>query len=716
MKLPGLPLTVALVSGFLAGAAGADDVAKQPFPMDWATLDRGAAGLERHLDAPAGRGGFLRAERGHLVRPDGTRFRIWGVNICGAACFPEKEDAVRLADQLARMGVNCVRFHHMDSGWSVMFDKSRNDTRQLSAETLDRLDYLVAEFKKRGIYANLNLNVGRRFKPGDGVRDADKLGYGKSCTYFHPRLIELQHEYARQLLTHSNRYTGAEYRNEPCVATIEIVNENSVLEGWVGGRLVGKDVEKADTWSPIPVSYAEELTDLFNAWLAKNRPADGVAAIRSGAGVAPDGRVPRLAPSEFAKAPADRFRAEAEFYIDVEHRFFAGMKRLLKEELGVKPPVIGTADHNDGYAAYAHIEANAMFDWIDGHGYWQHPNYRIEVPTCRNTPMVNDPLDSTVTQFARTPVAGRAFTISEVNHPFPHEFACEGYPILTAYALFHDWDGIYWFTWDNGKPSKDGGIPPRGFFTITPDPVKIANLIACAALWHQGGIAPARETVVRSYTREQMIDALRMDKNQERPFFTPGFERSTPLVHATRFRFDGGPATAFPPAAPLGSIVADTGELAWTGADRKEGLVTVDAAGAQALIGFVRGSGRSTTHLAADVKNGFCSLLLVPLDGRPIARSSRMLLAATGWCGNTDMKWNEARNAIPGWGHGPALIEPVTGTVTLRGLGAKSLRARALTAAGAPTESAIPVQSAAGAFTLTLGTPAATMVLIEAVP
>jgi hypothetical protein len=80
------------------------------------------------------------------------------------------------------------------------------------------------------------------------------------------------------------------------------------------------------------------------------------------------------------------------------------------------------------------------------------------------------------------------------------------------------------------------------------------------------------------------------------------------------------------------------------------------------------------------------------------------------------MQWDEKRRAIPGWGRGPALIEPVTGTVTLRGLAAKSLRVRALTAAGAPTDAAIPVASASGAFTLTLGTPAATMVLIEAAP
>ncbi len=136
--------------------------------------------------------------------------------------------------------------------------------------------------------------------------------------------------------------------------------------------------------------------------------------------------------------------------------------------------------------------------------------------------MVNDPLDSTVTQFARTPAAGRVFTISEVNHPFPHETACEGFPILTAYAMFQDWDGIYWFTWDNGKPSKDGGIPPRAFFTLTPDPVKIANLMACGALWHQGGIAPAKQTAVRSYTREPIVRRSGVTREFPAVPFLPG--------------------------------------------------------------------------------------------------------------------------------------------------------------------------------------------------
>lgn len=685
-----------------------------PFPLDWAALSNSVVDLRGWLDAPAGKHGFVRERDGHLATEDGKRFRIWGVNLCGPDCFPTHEQAVAQADALARLGFNCVRLHHLDSTWSVLFDKSRKDTRQLDETALERLDFLVAELKKRGIYVNVNLNVGRAFKEGDGVRDFARLGFGKSATYFNPRLIELQHEYARQLLTHSNRYTGLEYRHDPAVATVEIVNENSILEGWQGWRLVGKDEEHPQTWSPIPVSYAQELTDLYNEWLAKNRPAEFVARLRKEAGVGGDDPVPRLAPNQFATASADRFRTEAEFLIGLERKFFEGMKRVLKDELGVESAIVGCADHNDGYAAYAHLASLAMFDYIDGHGYWQHPDLSA-VTKCKNTPMVNDPLDSTYTQFARTPVKGRAYTISEVNHPFPHDYACEGFPILTAYALFSDWDGIYWFTWGRGPGDSAGGIRKNGWFDLSLDPVKIANLIACGFMWHRRDLAVARQTIVRSYSGEQMVEALRMDKNKERPFFTPGHARSTPLQHATVFAMDGSPATPFPPPAPPGEIVSDTGEIGWYGADRKKGVVAVDSPHTQALIGFVRDGGRRVRHLSADVTNEFCSLVLTSLDGQPVSASRRLLLTATAWCGNLDMKWEgDAHNVLLDWGHGPVQIEPVTGRVTLSGLGrTKSVRVRPLSPLGAPVQSEWPATVSDGTCTLAIGQPAATLALIE---
>ncbi|RMF94837.1 MAG: hypothetical protein D6741_12185, partial [Planctomycetota bacterium] len=673
-----------------------------PIDVDWDRFDESVLDLSSYLDAPAGKDGFVRVEGAHLVTGSGKRLRLWGTNVCGNDCFPDHEQAERIARDFARLGFNVVRFHHLDSTWGrSIFPADSDTTRVLDEENLERLDYFIYQLKQRGIYANLNLNVLRRYRPGDDVRDYRYLGIGKSATYFNPRLIELQHEYARQLLTHRNRYTGNEYRHEPAVAVVEMVNENSVLEGWVNWRLVGKNEENPSTWSPIPVSYAEELTTLYNRWLKENVAPEDLAAIRKECGVGEGEPVPRLRPDQFAEASTLRFGTEARFYMDVERRFFEGMRRLLRDELGVESLLVGTADHNDRYAAYAHIASNMVFDYIDGHGYWQHPSLG-EKTRIQNTPMVNDPLDSTVVQFARSPVAGLPFTISETNHPFPHEYACEGFPILTTYALFHDWDGIYWFSWSRGRYNDpEAGIRNRGWFDFSVDPMKVIHAAVCGLIWHRKDIAPARTTVVRRYDEQTIVEALRMDRN-ESPFFTPGFPRSAGLTHATRFSLDGRPSDPFPQAAALGEIVSDTGELRWLDADKKRGLVVVDTPRTQAMIGFVGGTPHRTTRLALKVDTEFAAVVLTSLDDAALEQADRLLLVTTAKTCNTGQRWEADRKTLAEWGHAPIRTIPVVGRVRLEGIEASAVRAVPLTTIGAPTDRSIPLVRSGDAWELEL--------------
>ncbi|MDM7916670.1 MAG: hypothetical protein QUU85_15610, partial [Candidatus Eisenbacteria bacterium] len=155
-----------------------------PFHVEWPREEvRSPADLSFLLDLPAGRDGPIRVARGHLVRPDGKRFRIWGVNLTTAAALPAQGDSPLLAGHLARLGINCVRFHFLDlPSPRGLIDPKPDHTRSLDPERLDRLDRLVAELKKRGIYTDLNLNVGRRYEAGDGVRDAELLGVAKGAT------------------------------------------------------------------------------------------------------------------------------------------------------------------------------------------------------------------------------------------------------------------------------------------------------------------------------------------------------------------------------------------------------------------------------------------------------------------------------------------------------------------------------------------------------
>ncbi|MGB2822678.1 MAG: hypothetical protein WBF17_16970, partial [Phycisphaerae bacterium] len=377
----------------------------RPFAIDWRDNDRALVDLSVLLERPAGRDGFVQAKDGHIVAASGRRLRIWGVNLTGAACYPEKADAAAVADHLARFGINCVRFHFLDSNWgkdASIFPAGADTTRRLDAGQLDRLDHFVDQLKRRGIYSNLNLNVGRVYRKADGVRDHEYIGLGKTLQYFDERIAELHREYAEKLLTHRNAYTKAEYRNEPAVAIVELLNENSLVESWFAGRLRGKQTSKyTGTWCDITRHYADLLTEKFNAHLRERYPAATLRRWRAEAGLKDDEPIARLQPEQFQAASKDRFAAEAGFYMELEDGYFQAMRGWLKK-LGVRALIVGTSDHNHWKSGYPLLTSTAKLDVVDGHVYWQHPSRRVDPKTKKpafwmgNSPMVNAPLASSV--------------------------------------------------------------------------------------------------------------------------------------------------------------------------------------------------------------------------------------------------------------------------------------------------------------------------------
>jgi len=691
-----LPGVLAL-GAVLAAAGQWNDSKLRPFVMDHRRAVSSPADLSFLLDAPAGKAGFIRVQGGHFAKADGSRIRFWGVHLTdwspGSILLPAKQDVPMWANTLARFGVNLVRLHFLDlAAPRGIIDATRNDTQCFNSGQMDRLDFLVSELKKRGIYVDLNLNVGRSYKAGDGVRDYDKIRWGKGLILYDPRLIELQKDYAKQLLTHFNPYTRSQYRNETAVAIVEIANENGIGIGF-----------RAPT-----AYYEEELTKLYNTWLRENLSAAGLAALRQSAGVAADAPIPRLQPAEVAGAPEKRFRAEESFYMSVEHGYFGEMDRFLKNELGVRVPVIGTADHNHYSSGYPLLTSLLQLDALDGHVYWEHP----QLPPPLNTPMVNDPLHSTVVQLSRTAFAGRPYTVTETNHPFPNEWACEGIPIIAAYGSFQDWDAIITYTFE---PKRDPNWQPYvgDPFDISLDPVRMTEFASGALMFLRGDARPARQVSERTYSREQVIDSARLPRSG-RPYFTPGFPLALPLEHGVRIRSLDGPPTVIPAAAETPDpIVSDTGELSWSGWTAGHGVVTVDTDRTQALVGFIKGK-RTLKNLSADIDNDFASVIVTSLDARPLSESSRMLLCAGSRVANTGMKWNSSRTRLLNQGGPPTLIEPVTGDITLRDLGAATaVTVSALDGSGSAFGDPIRAKKAATGWTFAIGSPATAWYLIS---
>lgn len=241
---------------------------------------------------PAGARGAIIVRDGQFVTADdGQRIRFWGCNLSSDEAFVDAATADRLARRLAQGGVNIARLHHLDNSWSVdgggsLWKPGSTDRIRIDPQQLDRLHRVVAALKEQGIYSNVNLKVSRTLTAADGFPESIGAapGFQKRLDYFQGRIVELQKDYARQLLSPKNPYTGFSLAEDPAVAVIEINNENSLL----GLRTR----EAGDGLETLPEPFRAELTALWNAWLAERYASDDALALAWAAEATPRGESP----------------------------------------------------------------------------------------------------------------------------------------------------------------------------------------------------------------------------------------------------------------------------------------------------------------------------------------------------------------------------------------------------------------------------------------
>jgi hypothetical protein len=214
-------------------------------------------------DRPAGEHGFVRVRAGHFVDGSGKRLRFLASNFTFGSCFPDHDTADKLAARLASLGLNCIRFHHIDNQAAPrgIWKPGTPKKNEFDPGQLDRLDYFINALKRHGIYADINLHISRNYWEGEDFPDGlasnrerqEKLpNYGKAIDKINDQMIRMQRDYARALLTHENPYTHTSYAKEPCVAIVEINNENSLLQLKVAS---------------LPEYYRAGVLKKWNRWL-----------------------------------------------------------------------------------------------------------------------------------------------------------------------------------------------------------------------------------------------------------------------------------------------------------------------------------------------------------------------------------------------------------------------------------------------------------------
>lgn len=313
-----LALTVWLFAPARAQApAAAPDPPMFPFVIPWDDATPGTATDVSFLNTkPAGKNGRIIAKGGHFVEANtGKRIRFLGTNFAAGAAFPSHADAEKVAARIAKLGINIVRMHHMDNiSWGAgqnIWDPKFKDHQHIDPAQLDKLDYLIAQLKKNGVYTNINLHVSRQFTPEDGfpasVNDI-KTSFDKRVDEYDRRMIQLQKNYARDLLTHVNPYTNLTYAADPAVAVVEINNENSLVgDPWatLGAGL-----------SDLPEPFRGELAGFWNDWLLKKYKTNSALQAAWLKGVTPPG--PSLLSSGFQWSLEHQGTSNAEMGQDVK--------------------------------------------------------------------------------------------------------------------------------------------------------------------------------------------------------------------------------------------------------------------------------------------------------------------------------------------------------------------------------------------------------------
>ena len=484
------------------------------------------------LDAPAGKHGFIRVKDGHFFFENGQRARFLGFNIATRSNTPTHQDAEKLSERFASMGVNVIRLHAADApigegvgSWSSckeapLLDYDQGSSRLFQPEGLDRFDYLFAKLKEKGIYLHIDLIVARTFTEQD---ELDYPGSIPSCMKRYPmynaRLIELQKEYARELLCHINPYTGLALKDDPAVMTLQINNEESAVKG-NSGTDTGENMkpyrdEVSRRFGDFLLMKYESRENLKDAWTldsvcALGEDEDPMEGIRGIEGSFYQPVNEPLGQWDAAEGPA-RYADFMEFGTRINRNFYQDMKDYLRS-LGVKVPIV-TSNLMAGAAdVYGHTDGDLM----ENNSYFNHPI----LPVQNDTYMVYGPteyvstnpltvqrgvgaLGTTILSLASVAIVhGKPFMLSEWNEYGLHPFHSTAFVHTVAYACLNDWDGLILYNYHTSEsPDDEPADEIITVFDAYNDPALISQWGFMASVFLKGLVSPAKNHVDVVYTQ-----------------------------------------------------------------------------------------------------------------------------------------------------------------------------------------------------------------------
>jgi hypothetical protein len=592
--------------------------------VDWSSL----------LDAPAGKHGFIKVADGHLAFEDGTPAKFWGTNITAGSCFPDHAAADSIAKRLSLMGCNLLRFHHMDADWARpnIFGNADN-TLNLDARVMDRLDYFIHALKERGIFIFLDLLVHRDFKETDGVPNRPPDLGGKQVAYFSEKLIQLQKQYASQLLLHKNPYTGLRYVDEPAIVASEFINESSIFMHFSGDMLTEP--------------YRRELEQRFK----QAGYDDNKLAIFDRANTMKE---------------RDSTRADVEvslrFLSDMERNYYQDMYQFIRS-LGVKYLLAGS---NFPVEILAYQKDNTNMDLMLTNHYWDHPRvWEIEggwdsllYAPVNNTSLIRnfDQKGSPVPFMSWFKWHHKPFMVTEFNMCYPNEYYLEGLPVVAAYSALQGFDGMMQFEFGGSAL----GAQRLSAFTLSTMPQHLAQWVAAAPLFLRGDVQQAGGLVLDIVSEEQVYSL---------PNYSAFLEQYPFIPYVTKFaRSDENINTESPEKyapyyhAEKRIVESETGELVLNAG---QGVFTINTARIQGVAGNLGNKRFDLPIMKIELQNPWASVIAVSTDNNPLMESAHYYLVVVTPAKMTNEAYRDNRKSLSDPGELPVLAQIAEGSIVL---------------------------------------------------
>ena len=350
----------------------------------------------------------------------------------------------------------------------------------------------MACLRARGIYYYLDLLDFRRFLPGDGVVNASALGIaGRPYAVFDPKLVDLQQEYARQLLLTKNPYTNLPPIADPALVMVELMNENGLF-------MSVTDLQN------LAEPYAAEFRRLWNEWLLNRYTTRGKLADRWAAAQEPlaADEDPERGTVVFRPMPSSesnyvrggvksaRFRDQVQFLSDTQRAYFRTMRDYLRR-IGLRCPITAAVTSVIGPDV---LSVADELDCTAENYYADHPKYPKE--------WIGDPYYSNLNaigssgpwqigpQIAVLRWNNKPVVVREWNTAWPNRFRCTAVPDMASYASLQDLDMVILFTYVCG-PAATRLMD----FSVTSDPTVWGQFGIGAKLFLSGLLDPARYSV-----------------------------------------------------------------------------------------------------------------------------------------------------------------------------------------------------------------------------